>query len=158
MNTHTDELRRYEDRVDAVIADVILPYQKQLTLRKEDTEFGQSWKIIPRNPNAARIEVYGVDDVTVNVSVDDMFWLELFVDTQAWDNDLQQLQTQLRAIMDGKAIGWYDTAALHDKLGGKTLLEVAVDEDKPFRWSGNMLFTGLFKRSKRVTQKQYEPY
>jgi len=158
MDNVKRELSEYEKMVEAAIYEVAEPYKSRLKISREDAELGFEWKIVPTNSKAADITVYGVDEVTINMSVDHIYWLEIFMKKNKWDQDIEYFKKHLLAIMQGKIKGWYRKATLSNQWRDKTLLVVDTGIGKPHEWSGNILFTGAFKKKPGVIKKEYESY
>lgn len=113
------------------------------------------------NPKAASIYVYGIDEGTINLSVDNAHWLEMYISRKEWANDLPIFKGHLDALMKGNVKGWYkDTGEDGEKfLEVKTILEVYTGEKRPYEWSGNiLLFKRRFKNKPDTIYREYEAY
>jgi hypothetical protein len=114
------------------------------------------WNIKPVNSKAARITVYGVDEHTVNLSVDETHWLEVFMRPKHWDEDFVQVKSFLDAIVAGRIEGWYRNP-VSDGSPSKTILELDTPKGK-ITYSGNIFFRNRFKRDQKTRHKTYEAY
>lgn len=158
MTTPKHELDSYEKQVETAVYEAAEPYMSRLKISRTDGMLGPEWNITPTNQRAASIGVYGVDEVTIHMIVDDIFVFEIFMRKNKWDQDIQIFKTQLSAIMQGKVVGWYDEKTMGDVGPSSTLLEVDTSDGRPERWSRNILFTKAFKKKSGVTNKRYESY
>ncbi len=151
MKSNDTELSHYERLVQNTIIQATQPYKSRLTITKEyDNNLGWIWDIMPKNPKAARVIIYGVDDITFRVNVDDIHHLEIFVKKNSWDKVIELFKAHLEAIMEGKAQGWSSNDL--------TTLEIDMGNNKPHRWSGNVIFISRFKKRPGTIFKQYNKY
>lgn len=147
----SSKLTESEAVAQGVITCVTSPFAEKLTLKASHDEYGATWQISPQNTKAAGIYVFGVDDATVNVSVDDIYSFEIFTNNQG--EGMAEFADQLLAIMLGNITGWHDPTTMGNTRE-KTLLEV---QGGP-KWCGNVFFPSRFKKRKGVVMKAYKGY
>lgn len=138
---------RFSSLVQTVIKEITTAYSDKFKLVESQDRV---WEISPKRPGAASVRIDYVDDSTIYITVDDLFWLEMF-------HADKELMNHLEAILNGKITGWYDPSTLN-KQHVKTLLEVDAGSKHPHRWYTNILFPGWFKKRRGVIKKQYKPY
>jgi len=157
-----DKYAKYERLVGKAINEAIQPYKPRLKLTKGRNAAGADWEIEPINPMAASIYVYGVDEGTINISVDNTHWLEMFISREEWINNLPIFRRHLDALMKGNAKSWHNTDASKDEerfLAVKTIIEIDTGEKRPYVWVGNIFFfKERFKNKPSTLYKKYEAY
>lgn len=150
----------YEEKIDALLQSLGSLHNGKMDIEVSKNspvpEYSETeWTITPHNPNAAKVVIYGVDDRTVNLYVDEVYWLEVFMRPKRWDKDLEKIRDFLDAIMSGRIEGWHSTDV--DSAPRKTILELHTSK-RTRTYTGNLLFTNRFKQSKGTKHRTYEAY
>lgn len=150
----------YERKVKAAINDITASFKAYLNIKESySADVGWTWSISPKNPRAADIYVYGVNENTINLAVDNLYWLELFVDEEEYQNDTPYFSQHLSAILKGKVKGWHVKGKRDlEELSLKTVLEIETDGSKPYQWSGNVIFVKRFKARDDTIAQSFESY
>jgi hypothetical protein len=159
MKSNAAEYSVQELLVNSAIKRVLEPYSSKLTVTVGTLQGGATWMITPINPNSASMYVYGIDEVTVNISVDEMYWLEFFVNKNKWHDFMPLLERYLIAVAEGRIAGWHQKPYGDDRdIGIGTVLEIDIGDRQPVRWSSNVLFAKLFKSRRSIIHKQFAKY
>ncbi len=89
-------LNKYEQLVDEVIEEALMSFQGRYKVKKsqfqDDYVVDTAWEIKPLNPKAASIQVYGVDEKTVNISIEEYFWMEFFMSEDKFKDNLSDVK------------------------------------------------------------------
>lgn len=149
-------LSPYEQKIEALVDTIAAQHKDKLTYRKGLDDYEYSWEIKPHNSKAAKAYVYGVDEYTVNITVDDYYWIEVFMRPKKWDEDFKIIGQYLNAIIEGRITGWRKSRT-NEVFSDPSILEFNID-GRPSAYTANLWFGRQFKKNPRTRRVDYEPY
>ncbi len=146
----------YEEKVGQLIDQLVAAHRDRLTLFSGDGgATGYYWELVPKNPRGAKAHVYAVTQTSINLSIENFYWVHIPVEKGAWDQALLVLGGYLQAVIDGRVTGWFGR---DDKGKPQYVLEFTAGEEEPVQFISNVHFASLFKNRGDITQINYQQY